>query len=87
MDYSPPGSSVHGILQARILEWATMPSSGNLPNLGIEPTSHVSCIGRQVYKRNIYIPFQILFHDRLLQDIEYSSLCYTLGPYCYLLSI
>ena len=27
MDWSPPGSSVHGILQARILEWATMPSS------------------------------------------------------------
>ena len=28
MDYSPPGSSVHGILQARILEWVAMPSSG-----------------------------------------------------------
>ena len=27
MDYSPPGSSVHGILQARILEWAALPSS------------------------------------------------------------
>ena len=27
MDYSPPGSSVHGILQARTLEWVTMPSS------------------------------------------------------------
>ena len=27
MDYSLPGSSVHGILQARILEWVTMPSS------------------------------------------------------------
>ena len=27
MDCSPPGSSVHGILQARILEWVTMPSS------------------------------------------------------------
>ena len=27
IDYSPPGSSVHGILQARILEWAAMPSS------------------------------------------------------------
>ena len=26
-DCSPPESSVHGILQARILEWATMPSS------------------------------------------------------------
>ena len=27
MDYSPPGSSVRGILQARILEWVAMPSS------------------------------------------------------------
>ena len=26
MGYSPPGSSVHGILQARILEWVAMPS-------------------------------------------------------------
>ena len=25
--------------------------------------------------------FQILFPFRLLQDIEYSSLCYTVGPY------
>ena len=27
MDGSPPGSSLHGILQARILEWVAMPSS------------------------------------------------------------
>ena len=27
MDCSPPGSSVHGILQARILEWGAMPSA------------------------------------------------------------
>ena len=27
MDCSLPGSSVHGILQARILEWVAMPSS------------------------------------------------------------
>ena len=26
-DFSPPGSSVHGILQARILEWVAIPSS------------------------------------------------------------
>ena len=26
MDHSPPGSSVHGILQARLLEWVLMPS-------------------------------------------------------------
>ena len=27
MDCGPPGSSVHGILQARILEWVAMPFS------------------------------------------------------------
>ena len=27
MDYSPPGSSVHGIFQARILEWVAIPYS------------------------------------------------------------
>ena len=37
MDYSPPGSSVYGILQARILEWVAIPFPGDLPNLGIEP--------------------------------------------------
>ena len=30
----------------------------------------------------MYIYFQILFHYRLLQDIEYSSLCYRVGPSC-----
>ena len=29
-----------------------------------------------------YILFFILFHYSLLQDIEYSSLCYTVGPCC-----
>ena len=42
MDHSPPGSSIHGILQARILEWVAMPPPGNLPDLGIEPQSPVS---------------------------------------------
>ena len=27
IDYSPPGSSVHAIFQARILEWVAMPYS------------------------------------------------------------
>ena len=36
MDCSPPGSSVCRILQARILEWFAMPSSGDLPNPGVE---------------------------------------------------
>ena len=33
---SPPGSSVHGICQARILEWVSTPSSSYLPNPRIE---------------------------------------------------
>ena len=37
MDYSLPGSFVHGIIQARILEWVAFPFSGDLPNSGIEP--------------------------------------------------
>ena len=40
MDCSPPGSSDHGILQARILEWVAIPLPGNLPNPGIEPGSY-----------------------------------------------
>ena len=36
MECSLPGSSVHGIFQARILEWVVMPSSGDLPDPGIE---------------------------------------------------
>ena len=36
---SPPGSSVHGIVQARILEWVASSFSGDLPGLGIEPKS------------------------------------------------
>ena len=36
---SLPDSSVHGILQARILEWVVMPSPEDLPHPGIEPRS------------------------------------------------
>ena len=36
---SIPGSSVHTISQARIMEWAAIPFSTNLPNPGIESES------------------------------------------------
>ena len=39
MDCSLPGSSVHEILQARILEWVAFPPPGDLPDPGIEPMS------------------------------------------------
>ena len=38
MDCSPPGFSVRGILQARILQWVAMPSSmGIFPTWGLNP--------------------------------------------------
>ena len=42
MDCSPPGSSVHGIFQARVLEWLLLPPPENLPYPGIEPVSVMS---------------------------------------------
>ena len=39
MDCSPPGSSAHGILQARILEWVAILPPGELPNPGIRTWS------------------------------------------------
>ena len=43
MDCSPPGFSVHGILQARILEWVAVSFSGALSDPGMEPTFLKSC--------------------------------------------
>ena len=39
MDCSPPGASVHGTSQARILEWVAISFSGDVLGLGIEPAS------------------------------------------------
>ena len=46
VDCSTPGSSVHGISQARILEWVAIPSfrGSSRPR----DWTHVSCIGRLV---------------------------------------
>ena len=41
MDCSPPSSSVHGILQLRILEWVAFPLPWHLPDLGIKLMSPV----------------------------------------------
>ena len=42
MDYSPPGSSVHGILQARTLQWVAISFSRGSSHPGIEPVSLMS---------------------------------------------
>ena len=46
VDCSPPGSSVHGISQARILEWVAIFFSGG-PSHSRDQT-HISCTGRQI---------------------------------------
>jgi len=49
MDCSPPGSSVHGILQARILEWVAISffRGSSRPRDPMQ-VSYVSCIGRRL---------------------------------------
>ena len=42
MDCSLSGCSVHGILQAKILEWGAISFSEDLPNSGIKPESLAS---------------------------------------------
>ena len=49
MDHSLPGFSVHGILQARILEWVAMPSSRGSSRSRVQTCiSYIFCIGRRV---------------------------------------
>ena len=69
IDCSPPSSSVHGILQARILEWVDMPSSRR----SFQPRNwtHVSCVsitaGRFFTSKPPGKPFHCpLFHPNLL---------------------
>ena len=42
VDSSPPGSSVHGIILAKILEWLPFSPPWDLRNLGIKPMSFIS---------------------------------------------
>ena len=42
VDFSLPGTSLHGILQARVLEWVAISFSRDLPDPGIEPGSPTS---------------------------------------------
>ena len=63
MDCSPPGSSVHGILQARILQGIAMPSSkGSSQPRDQTCLSSVSCIGRWDLhpQRHLGSPYSIM---------------------------
>ena len=79
MDCSPPGSSVHGILQARILEWVAMPSSrGYSPARDRIQVSCSSCTAGGV------LP---LSHQPLSKPRIYLYLSIFLSVYLYLYHI
>ena len=53
MDLSPPGSSVHKILQAKILEWVAISfSKGSSCPRNQSLVSYISCVGRRVLTTN-----------------------------------
>ena len=53
MDYSPPGSSVHGISQARVLEWVAIPFSKTTIWPSNPTTRHIYW-GNRNWKRHMY---------------------------------
>ena len=63
MNCSPPGSSVHGILQARLLEWGAIPfyRGSSRPR----DQTRVSCIGRRILYHLSHQKSPQLFHARL----------------------
>ena len=66
LDCGPPGSSVSGISQARILEWVTMPSCrGSSQSRDQTHVSYFSCIGRQVlyHWRHLGSPVYVYYEE------------------------
>ena len=86
MDCSPPGPSVHGILQAEILEWLAFPPPGDLLHLGIEPMSLMShalaggfftmSATRKALKANslFELKFSLFFGEGNGNPLQYSCL-------------
>ena len=71
LDCSPSGSSVHGILQTRTLEWVARPSPGNFPNPGIELKSPASSALQgdswPLSHQSLSVTKHACFHAKLLQ--------------------
>ena len=71
MDCSPPGSPIHAISQARILEWVAMPSSrGSFP---LKDQTCVSCIAGVLYcwgTREALSKYPLDLNQRLRASVE-----------------
>ena len=92
MDYSPPGSSVHGILEARILKQVAIPSSrrSSWPR-DQTCVSYVSCIGRWVLYHKHYLGSQPIksddVHKNLLSAYYMLDILYDLSNLILTISI
>ena len=74
MDCRPPGSSVHGILQARILEWVVMSSSrGSSQSRDWTWVSYVSWLAGWLYTTSA--TWEVQYKMVIMQDIGIIVLC------------
>ena len=72
----PPGSSVHGIFQARTLEWVAISFLGELPDLGVELAFFVLA-GRFFTTSAIWEALNNLILRNLNTEKQYKPSCKT----------
>ena len=75
MDCSPSGSSIHGILQARILEWVAMHSSrGSCQPRDHTHVSYIPCIGRRVlyHWHHLGSPYTVVENSKYRQTSSFQ---------------
>ena len=74
MDCSPPDSSVHGILQARILKWVAISFSKDLPNPGFELRSPALTVDSLLHSK-VHITWNLEISDiKFIHIIVHLSL-------------
>ena len=77
MDCSPLGFSIHGIRQARILEWVAILFSEDLPNSGIKPQFLcISCIGRKILYHLYHLVWlykNVSLHNQIIDFFLHST--------------
>ena len=70
MDYSPPDASIHGVFQARILEWVVIPfSRGSSQSRDRTDVTSIFCIGKR-----------IIYHWAI-QEVPNTSLSFPIQPW------
>ena len=84
MDYRPPGSSIHGILQARILEWVAI--SVSRYSLWVTVNLLFSCKSKTHWFQ--YVEFgqvqiyQSRWHFKCLECFQFSSVAQSCPTFC-----